>query len=163
MSSKLKNPAVRLISEGLLVQRATQTIPQTTSTSIFTVSGGRVIVKALVGEVTTAIGAVAVNFNVTFTPTGGAAGDLVAATACISDAVGTLYSITGAPADLLASLKQGDVTIPNVTVAFAEIERGGIVLDQGSMKFKTSASTTGAVRWDIIYVPLDDGGTITAA
>lgn len=155
---------------GVAAQRATATIPQSTTASIFTVTGGKVAITSLIGEVTTVIGATTVNFNVTYTPSGGAAADLCAATACTSDAVGTLYSVvSGIAADLL-SIQSDTVAavspvlaseVPNVT--YAPLLRQPIVVRAGAVGFKTSASTTGAVKWTCTWVPIDDGATLVAA
>lgn len=169
--SYLPDPkGIRAALLGTKVDRATATIPQSTTTSIFTVSGGRVVITSIVGEVTTVIGGTTVNFNLVYTPSGGAAADLCAATACTSDAVGTLYSlVSGIAADLLsiqsytvaASVPVLASEVPNVT--FAQLLREPIVVDAGAVGFKTSASTTGAVKWSMTYIPYDDAATVVAA
>lgn len=155
---------------GQPAYKAAVTIPQTTTGTIFTVTGGKVAITSLVGEVTTVIGATTVNFNVTFTPSGGSAADLCAATACTSDAVGTLYSlVSGIATDLLsiqsvtiaASVPVLASEVPNVT--FAPMLRQPIVVRAGAVGFKTSASTTGAVKWVATWVPLDSGAALVAA
>ncbi|WP_435279169.1 hypothetical protein [Streptomyces sp. 1222.5] len=170
MSTLIQASQIRALSLGIKVPRATATIPQSTSTSIFTVSGGRVFITSVVGEVTTVIGATSVNFNLTYTPSGGSAADLCAATSCTSDAVGTLYSLTSGVATDLLSIQSVSAIggtpvaaseVPNVTYAHGLWRP--LLVRAGDLKFKTSASTTGAVKWDITYIPLDDAATVTAA
>ena len=84
MTTIIQNSAVRLISEGILVSRATAALPATAAQNIFTVSGGRILLVALVGEVTTIIQAQATTVKVTSTPTTGSAIDLSTATADIN-------------------------------------------------------------------------------
>lgn len=170
MANFVGNDQIRQLRFGRKVARATATIPQTTSAAIFTVTGGRIAITSVVGEVTTVIGGTAVNFNLTYTPSGGSAADLCAATVCTSDAVGTLYTLTSGVATDLLSV-QGVSAIggtpvaaaeaPNVT--FAHLLWRPILVRAGALNFKTSASTTGAVKWDITYIPFDDGASVVAA
>ena len=170
MSTLIQASQIRALSLGVKVSRSAATIPQSTSTAIFTVSGGRIFITSVVGEVTTVIGGTTVNFNLTYTPSGGSAADLCAATACTSDAVGTLYSLTsGVATDLLSIQSVSSIggtpvaasEVPNVT--FAHGLWRPIVVRAGALNFKTSASTTGAVKWDLTYIPLDDAATVAAA
>jgi hypothetical protein len=48
-------PGNLALTEGFLVERATAALPATTTANIFTITGGRIIVRGLVGQVTTAI------------------------------------------------------------------------------------------------------------
>lgn len=170
MTVIVQNDQYRTLVLGRKVARATATIPQSTSAAIFTVTGGRILVTSVIGEVTTVIGGTSVNFNITYTPSGGSAADLCAATACTSDAVGTIYSLTSAVATDLLSVQSvsaiGGTPVaaseaPNVT--FAHALWRPILVRAGAMNFKTSASTTGAVKWDLTYVPYDDGASVVAA
>lgn len=152
---------------GQPAYKAAATIPQTATGTIFTVTGGKVAITSLTGEVTTVIGATAINFNVVYTPAGGAAADLCAATVCTSDAVGTLYSlVSGVATDLLSiqsvsyigSVPAAAAEVPNVT--FTHVLWRPIVVRAGVVGFKTSASTTGATKWVCTWVPLDDGAAL---
>jgi hypothetical protein len=161
---------IRTALLGVKIDRATATIPQTATSSIFTVTGGRAVITSILGEVTTAIGAVAINFNLVYTPSGGAAADLCAATACISDPVGTLYSLVSGIATDLLSIQSYTIaaSVPVLaseipTVTFAQLLREPVVVDAGAVGFKTSASTTGSVKWSLSYIPYDDGVKVVAA
>lgn len=139
------------------------TNPQTASTSLFTVAGGLVLVTGLVGIVTTVQGATANSFNITHTPTGGSAADLCAATVCTSDAVGTIYSITGVAADLLSAQKVTGTEVPSVTFANSMAGAKGIFLPSGAVSLKASGNNTGATTWTLFYVPVDTNATVVAA
>ena len=89
------------------VAKATAQLPQTATGNIFTVSG-RVLVKKLIGEVTTVLTATATTVKVVFDPTGAdTAADLSAVLTVTSDPVGTLYSIVGVAA---TAMKESGVT-----------------------------------------------------
>jgi hypothetical protein len=159
MSTIIAANDVRAIALGIRVQTAAVTNPQTASTAIFTVAG-RVLVTSLFGEVTTVQGATANSFNITYDPTVGAVGDLCAATVCTSDAVGTLYGVTGVAAELLSAQTAAGTEVPTHVFAL-----GGrpILLSAGSMLLKASGSNTGATQWTLTYVPLDNGASVVAA
>lgn len=162
MSVIIQGNQLRSVDLGIKVSKAAFTLPATTSTAIFTVSGGRVLITSLVGEVTTVLGATATNLNVTLDPTGAnAVADLAAATAVTSDAVGTLYTVTGAPADLLSAAAVGNTQAPNYVAG--PIVGHGFIVPAGSILLKTSATNTGATKWDLTYVPYDDGASVAAA
>lgn len=140
------------------------TNPQTASTSLFTVAGGLVLVTGLVGIVTTVQGATTNSFNLQHTPTGGSAADLCAATVCTSDAVGTIYTLTGVATDLLSAQAVAGVQVPSVTFAPMFLGAGkGIVLPSGAVTLKASGNNTGATTWTLTYVPIDTNATVVAA
>lgn len=141
---------------GLAVERATAALPQTTQSALFTVTGGRVLVTSIVGEVTTVIQTQADNTKLQFDPTdAGATQDLCAVLDITADAVGTMYSITGTPATAM-----GDAL--NFMSADKMLARG-MVLKPGSILLNCAASNTGQVKWDLTYVPLDTGAAVAAA
>lgn len=155
MSVIISGPQVRQVLLGTKVDRATATIPQTATGSIFTVTGGRILVTGLVGEVTTAIGGVATTLAVTSTPTTGTAVTVASATAITSKEIGSI------------------ITLPVTAGTAAVVNNGGgggqlpghapYVIPVGALGITTSASTTGAIKWSLTYVPLDDGATVAAA
>lgn len=162
MSVLIQGDQIRALLLGVRVQKATVSAPQSTSAAIFNVTGGKVAITSIVGEVTTVIGGTTVSYNVTYTKSGGSAVDLCAATVCTSDAVGTLYSVsTGVATDLLSAQTITGTEAPNVT--FAQLLRQPIIVDAGSVNWKTSASTTGAVTWNLTYIPYDNGAAVAAA
>jgi hypothetical protein len=99
MSTLIQGDQIRALLRGIKVSRATAALPQTTAGALFTISGGKVLVTGLIGEVTTVIQTQADNTKLTFDPTdAGATQDLCAVLDITADAVGTMYSITGTPA-----------------------------------------------------------------
>jgi len=148
--------AFRQVILGERVDRATATLPASTDGALFTITGGRVMVTSIIGEVTTVIQTQANNTKLKFNPTAtGADTDLCAALDITADAVGTLYSITG---DFSDAMKDGLLCLETD----AQLERP-IVLSEGAIELDCAATNTGSVSWQVTYIPLDDGATIVAA
>ncbi len=161
MSVLIQGSQIRAIELGVRVEKTAFTLPASTSTAMFTVAGGRVVITSFIGEVTTVVQSQACNLNVTIDPTGaGAAADLAAATEINADAVGTFYTVNGVQADLLGSQTEGGTQVP--THALAKLGRPFMV-PAGSILLKTSATNTGATKWVLTYVPLDDGASVVSA
>lgn len=144
---------IRKAVTGVLVSRATATLPQTATGNIFTISGGRVKLIQIIGEVTTIIQNQACTAKLSCNPTVGAAADICGAVAITNDAVGTLYGITGAVADGLVVTSH----------AYLVSQAAPLFLPAGVITLTTSASNTGSVKWDVLYVPIDSGASIEAA
>lgn len=154
MSVIIQGDEVRAITQGILVSRATDTLPQSTDEALFTVSGGRVLLLGLVGEVTTVIQTQANNTKLKLNPDAtGADQDLCAVLDISADAVGELYTISGTVGDAMRS----DLLVGN------PILTNPLVLSEGAIELDCAASNTGSVAWDLIYVPLDDGAAVAAA
>lgn len=156
MTTLIQNKDVRTISAGLAVTRAAATIPQTAAQNIFTISGGRILIVALTGQVTTAIGGTATTLKVTNTPTSGTATDIASATAITSKEVGTLISLPVAPGSAL-------VVGANAGAAVQVAGHQGWLVEPGTLSVTTSASTTGAISYDLVYIPYDTGASVAAA
>lgn len=154
MTTIIQNNAVRLIAEGILVSRATATLPATALGAIFNITGGRILIRSLIGEVTTIIQAQACTVKVTSTPTTGSAVDLCAASTSISALeVGGRLALPAAAATAMVTGNAGAIL-----GRLAEW-----VVGIGSLGITTSATNTGSVKWDLIYVPIDTGATVVAA
>ena len=138
---------------GLAVERPTAALPQTTQSALFTVTGGRVLITSIVGEVTTVIQTQANATKLVANPTTGTDVDLCATLDITADQVGCLYGITGTFATAMVGANAG------ATVACAT----PVVVPVGTIDLSCAASSTGAVKWRITYVPLDDGASVTAA
>lgn len=139
---------------GIRVSKAAATVPQSAGQNIFTIAGGRVLVRALVGEVTVAIGAgTTPDMNVTMTPTTGTATIVATDVVVASDEIGTLYYVEG----------DGTAMIP-ISSGYAQAAAGqGFILPAGTLSIVTSESTVGATKWDIYYLPLEDGAYVASA
>lgn len=137
---------------GLRVDRATATLPQTTAAAIFNIIGGRVAMTAILGEVTTVLGAVG-NMSLESNPTVGTAAALCAVVAAGTFEAGTLLSIDGTLATAMLGVDAGGTAMQSKPVA----------LNVGTLDLRLSGSSTGSIKWSIWYVPLDDGAYVTAA
>lgn len=139
---------------GTKVTKATADTINTAAVPLFTVAGGRVLLTAIFGEVTTIIQAQATTSRLQFNPTTGTTNNLCADLDINADEVGTLYSITGTPADAMLRSESGAVR--NMTPA-------GIILDAGDIEQISGADSTGSIQWTAYYIPIDSGATLAAA
>ncbi len=154
MTVILDAASIRAVTLGTLVSRAAAILPQSTDGALFTISGGRVVVNAIVGEVTTVMEAGANNTKLKLNPTAvGADQDLCATLSIASDAVGDQYTITGTVGDAMLS----DLLIGNGVLT------SPLVLSEGDIELDCSASKTGAIAWELIYSALDSDATVVAA
>lgn len=144
-------------AKGLRVQRAAADIFDGTSTSLFTVSGGRVAVTTLTMEVSgAAVDATASATKFVANPTTGTSVDMCATLDVTGDELGSLYSITGVLATALAG---------GVAGAVADMI-SPVVVNAGTIDLSSAADagTGGAlVSVDIWYIALDDGATVVTA
>lgn len=139
---------------GIKVNKTGATLPATTTQNIFTISGGRVLVTSLTGEVTTVVQAQACNLSVNLVTDVG--GDIVlASTVDINaDEAGTLYVVEG----------DGTALVPQSSGAVLNSSGSGpMILAEGTINIQTSATNTGATAWELWYFPLDTGATVASA
>ena len=153
MATLVPGRDLRKIQFGNKVDRATAALPQTATGTLFTVSGGRILLTGIVGEVTTVIQTQANNTKLVHTPTTGSAVDLCAVLNISAKEVGTLFGITGLFSDALVGANAGAGVMP----------RNPVVLPIGNLGLSCAASNTGSVKWSITWVPLDDAGVVVAA
>jgi len=147
--------AFRKMLLGLKVDRAAAALPQTAQTPYFTVTGGRILITNLIGEVTTAIQAQATTVQLIATPTSGTAVVLSNATGDINGKeVGSTIALAATLGGTLVVNNAGATVLPLANL---------FVVRTGTIDFKTIASSTGATRWSLFYVPLDDGAAVVAA
>lgn len=151
MASQINGRAVRSAVYGATVQRAAAVLPATGNQTLFNVTGGRILLTSLVGEVTTVASATATNLKLTSVSTaiGGAGTDICANAAITSAPVGTQFSPS-----VLGSAAQ---------VGAAVTQNNEIVIPVGIVRLTSDATNTGAMRWTLTYIPLDDGAIVTAA
>lgn len=141
-----------LFRYGFKVDRETATLPQTTASKIFEVVGGRVAITKIVGEVTTVIQTQANNTKLVSDPATGTAVNLCATENISALEVGGKLGITGDPTDALVKANAGGLAGQLVDV----------VVPEGEIKLDCAASNTGAVKWSVWYVPIDEGAKIVA-
>lgn len=122
--------------------------------SLFTISGGPIMVTEFVGIVTTILGG-ASNCHIDLAVTEPAADVALSTTVAIdSDAAGTSYTFsTAAPA----------VLTPTEAGALEAIPRIAWLCPIGTIKSHTTAVRTGNIKWYISYVPLSQFSKVEAA
>lgn len=138
---------------GVMVERATANLPQTTAHALFTISGGRIALVQIVGQVTTVIQTQANNTKLIGNPTVGTDVDLCAVLSITAKEVGTLFGITGVFADALLGANAG---------ALSGQDRR-VILNVGTLDLSCAASNTGQVKWTLFYHPIDPGALVVAA
>lgn len=151
MASQISGNAQRTNVYGTRVDRATAALPQSTTATLFTVAGGRVIITTLVAEVTTAIQAQANALQIfSISTTGSVTTNLGASFESNGLALGNLITVPGVPATALSS-------------GSTAVQGNEFITQPGLIRLTAAASNTGALRWTVTYIPLDSGATITAA
>lgn len=124
--------------------------------AIFNVTGGRILLWACFGSVSTVIGAVATTLLLRANPSTGSDTDLCTATAVTSAPVGSLFSLPGAVASALVVNLATQGAVGNMTQA--------LIIQPGSIDLiVASGGTTGAVDWRAMWDPLDAGAALAAA
>lgn len=152
----MATPWTRRIKQ--ITERATDTLPQTADEALFSITGGKVRILSIVGEVTTVIQTQANATKLKFNPDGtGSDVDLCATLDITGDAVGTLYSITGTVATAMKS-----TTLWAVLPA-DDIAAPGLVLAAGDIELDCAASNTGSVKWTVQWEPVDSGAVLVSA
>jgi hypothetical protein len=155
MTAMIQGNQQRALLEGTAVSNAAgKTVPQNATSTIFTVSGGRVLVTGLYGKVTTIIAGTTPSAKIVSTPTVGTAVDVSSATAITGKEVGALIGLAGTVGTALNVQNAGaGAGLPSA-----------IVIPAGTLGVNVSAAdATGAILWTLTYVPLDDGASVTAA
>lgn len=130
------------------VERAAASLPQSTRHALFSISGGRVLITSLVGEVTTAVQNQA-NDAYLYLYNGSTQQTQLSGQMSFSNlAVETLVSGASGPA----------------TVVDPELSVGRVVFPSSrTIELSCSASNTGQIKWILTYSPLDPGAKVTAA
>ena len=139
-------------TQPIIVERSEATLPETTQTPYFTVSG-RVLTTQIVGEVTSENSSTATNIKLVANPTVGADVDMCVQVAIASDAVGTIYTITGTLTDAMIATTSGCV----------QAQLAAILVAAGTIDLYADATNIGKTKWTIHYIPLDSGSTVVAA
>jgi hypothetical protein len=128
---------LRKLNYGTLVTTAAAAFPQTATATLFTVTGGNIIVTCLLGEVTTVI-----------------VDGIATTTALTSAEVGTLVTVqpsSGLGGALVVGSLAGSAVFPG----------DPFVVSAGTITWTTGASHTGAMKWYLTYIPLDDGASVS--
>lgn len=133
-----------------ITQRPTATLPQTAAGSLFRITGGKVRIKSIVGEVTTVIQTQANATKLQFVGTNPVATtDLCATLDITAKAVGSLFTIVGVVATAMK------VTTNNLVVPADDMGANGLILGPGDIKLNCAASNTGNVKWTVEWERVD--------
>lgn len=137
---------------GAHYDRPATALPQGTHAALFTVTGGRVLVNMLLGQVTSIIGGANAT-KLTSYPLGGSPVDLCTTVDINGLEVGGKVIVPGIAASALVKANAGAITAPSTSITVAE---GAIHLD-------CAGSVTGAMQWSIWWTPFDDGAQLAVA
>lgn len=159
MSVIIQPNQVFTIQFGLLVTKPAAAIPQTATANLYTVAGGNVLVTSILGQVTTVIGGTATTLAIGLAPTTGTAqtGGIATAVAITSKEVGTWVSAQASAGGGGALVVGGSTG----TAGGAPFLPAAFVAPVGTITITTSASTTGAMKWYLSYIPLDVGASVS--
>lgn len=161
MSVLNPNAAFFKSAYGARVDKATGTVANGT-TSLFAITGGRIVLTSLVGRVTTAIGATTSNAKLVYNPTAaGTSFDLCTAVDIASDAVEQTYhlAVTSQDAAVGALIVTGAVgQASGGILAFPYILQAGVIEQNLS-----ADPVGGAITWSCSWMPYDDGAALAAS
>ncbi|MEV8032277.1 hypothetical protein [Streptomyces sp. NPDC086182] len=152
MSTLIQGDELRTLLFGTAVSKAYTPLAVETKT-LFTITGGKVLITSIVGEVTTAI-TVAGTSKLQANPTTGTTGDLCAATdlGTTDTPAGDLISFQGLKGD---SIVFGVGATPTL--------KQPIVVNVGTIEQVNATGADGGITWTLTYVPLDNGASVAAA
>ncbi len=150
---------VGVLNQWIHVKRATSLLPQSTTVNIFQVTGGKVLVKALIGTVTTIIQSSDPVMSIS-----SIAKDNTGTTVGTAVAVGTTTTTASLEAGGMIFV-EGDgtaIVLSNAGAAYVGANSGNWIAPQGYIQWITTASKSGAVQWDLFYQPLDETARVVA-
>jgi hypothetical protein len=129
-------------------------------TPLFNVVNGRVLVTQLIGEVTTVLSNNATLVKYYFTPTGGAQIDLSAISLTIAQlAVGKRILAAGTIGGATTFSGIGASMLQTVPYVLGQVGVGGAI----GIESTTASLTSGAMKFTVLYIPIDDGAYIVSA
>lgn len=144
--------ALTPVVKGIKVSKASTAYTATTAQTLFTITGGKVLVNLLMATVSTQHEATTLNIKTATAPTTGTA---VALSTDVDtnalEAGGTLYVEGDGTATVKAN---GGVVLSSAT-------QSGFIVSPGTITFTPSATATGATTWELWYVPIDDGAYVS--
>jgi len=137
---------------GQTVERAAATMTGVTY-SLFTVSGGRILVTQILGEVEVSpVGAVTISLQAD--PTDGTTRAMCAGLLVTAYAIGDLLGITGVNTDAM---------IPPAASGVVEAQTMGVIIQEGTIDLLNDILDAGSIKWTLKWVPIDEGASVAAA
>jgi hypothetical protein len=150
---------VRHANLGFRSQSVAKVVPQNATQTVFTISGGRIMVAYLYSVVTTVIAGTTPAAKWVATPTTGTANDACATGTITSAEVGShfILPLLKATALIVSTATSGSGNSPGVGV-------NGMIIAPGTLGFNVSAAdATGACTHSLYYIPLDDATRVVAS
>jgi hypothetical protein len=141
---------------GPQVIKGPLTLPQNGTATLATVSGGLVMITAMSGIVTTAIGATVTNLSIGTVPTTG-----VASTSAISAPTPITSAGVGCQLTPVQSAGVAGQLAIGATAGNAIYLATPMVVSAGLITWHTDANNTGAIKWIFMYVPVDSGAALS--
>jgi hypothetical protein len=138
---------------GLRVDGAAKSLPASTTQVVFTVTGGRVLITAMIATVTTAIQAQANAMKYTGTPLAGTAVDLCTTAETNNAELGAKFVLPAAVGSALAKTLNGAANLVSCNIL---LEAGTTILQN------CAATNAGAMQHTLWYMPLDPGAAVAA-
>lgn len=157
MTTLIKNADVRTIQQGIQVARPTSLVAQSL-TSMFTISGGRALIRALYAKLTIATDASnATTITLGFTATEGAGANIANAIAASSIVgvvreVGTHWCLNTAVPLTFGALNIGATAATPLAMHQPFLLGPGVITYTGGV-----GVNPGSAAWYLVYVPLDAG------
>jgi hypothetical protein len=140
------------LAAGISVIKAAQNLPQTATANLFAVSGA-VLVTALLGEVTTALGGTATSLSVGTTASNTAIATSTAASSLPAGAWLVPQNASGIGGALITT------SAPFVPPELGEVNP--FVVSAANITWTTTANDTGQVKWYLWYIPIDAGASVS--
>lgn len=165
MATIIQGSQLRLVEYGFQVLKPGQTPPNSgSSATLFTVSGGMVLVTSLVGRVSTVLSGTTGAVSLGATPTVGASGAQVAgiasATVVGGGEVGATFAVAATIAGAPTTLANGGASAVAGKSPF--LAQSAFIVQAGIITITTSVATmTGAIDWYLTYLPLDNGASVS--
>lgn len=157
MTVSYSQQSLLAIALGIKVSKAANASPLATGgVNLFTITGGRILLTALYGEVTTVIQSQSTTVQLVSTPT----------------TLGSAVNLSSTGLDINALQVGGHITLPATPAAatalisgnggYIDLSAARLMVPPGIISVNYGAASTGAIEWDLIYVPYDAGATVAA-
>jgi hypothetical protein len=156
MSVLIQGYQLRVSEFGLQIIKGPLALPQNTTSTLATVTGGSVMVTSMMGLVTTVLGATATSLSLGTAPTIGTASSsgIASATAITSKEAGTWVTP-------IVNAGTGGALTVGTNGGAAVFLTTPFIVAAGTITWTTGASDTGQMKWYFTYVPLDIGASLS--
>lgn len=123
--------------------------------NLFTVSGGRILVTQILGEITESMENIAIVVSLQADPTAGSPRGICANLDIDTYLIGDLLGITGINTDAM---------LPPATSGVIEAQTMGVIVQEGTIDLISAATpATGRVKWTLKWIPIDEGAAVVIA